>query len=108
MTGVDISPDYRSIHISRDWWHDSSKTACLAGQTPVENDIGSQHTPQITASFGKRHCFDPDIGGHRLVVMPALDLVLVHRVDTGVKEHEVTSTAFGRLLALLLEAAPSA
>ena len=46
-------------------------------------------------------------GGHQLVVMPALDLVLVHRVDTGVKEHEVTSTQFGRLLALLFEAAPS-
>jgi CubicO group peptidase (beta-lactamase class C family) len=47
------------------------------------------------------------IGGHRLVVMPALDLVLVHRVDTGVEGREVTSTQFGRLLALLLEAAPA-
>jgi CubicO group peptidase (beta-lactamase class C family) len=47
------------------------------------------------------------IGGHRLVVMPALDLVLVHRVDTGVAGREVTSTQFGRFLALLLEAAPT-
>ena len=47
------------------------------------------------------------IGGHRLVVMPALDLVLVHRVDTSVKGREVTSTQFGRLLTLLLEAAPT-
>ncbi len=47
------------------------------------------------------------IGGHRLVVMPALDLVLVHRVDTSVKGREVTSTQFGRLLATLLDAAPS-
>lgn len=46
------------------------------------------------------------IGGHRLVVMPALDLVLVHRVDTREREREVTSTQFGRLLALLLDAAP--
>ena len=48
------------------------------------------------------------IGGHRLVVMPALDLVLVHRVDTREREREVTSTQFGRLLALLLDAAPDA
>ena len=44
------------------------------------------------------------IGGHRLVVMPSLDLVLVHRVDTGVEGREVPSTRFGRLLALLLDA----
>ena len=51
-------------------------------------------------------------GGHRLVVVPALDLVLVHRVDTETpapegRRREVPSTRFGRLLALLLEAAPA-
>ena len=56
-------------------------------------------------------------GGHRLVVVPPLDLVLVHRVDTetrvaedrnaGDRAREVPGTRFGRLLARILEAAPA-
>jgi CubicO group peptidase (beta-lactamase class C family) len=47
------------------------------------------------------------VGGHRLVVIPRLDLVIVHRVDTSIEGREVTATQFGRLLALLLDAAPA-
>jgi CubicO group peptidase (beta-lactamase class C family) len=46
--------------------------------------------------------------GHRLVVVPPLDLVLVLRVDTREPGPEVTATQFGRLLAAILEAAPTA
>ncbi len=46
------------------------------------------------------------VGGNRLVVVPTLDLVLVHRVDTRRPDADVPSTRFGRLLRLLLAAAP--
>jgi CubicO group peptidase (beta-lactamase class C family) len=42
--------------------------------------------------------------GHYLVVVPALDLVVVHRVDTDVPGREVTDREFGRLLRLILDA----
>ena len=45
-------------------------------------------------------------GGHRVVVLPALDAVVVHRVDTDVPDRMVTSGQFGRLLNLILKAAP--
>ena len=47
-------------------------------------------------------------GGHVVLVMPALDAVLVHRVDTDQPGREVTRGQFGRLLRLLLKAAPRA
>jgi CubicO group peptidase (beta-lactamase class C family) len=42
--------------------------------------------------------------GHRVVVLPALDAVVVHRVDTDQPGREVLSGRFGRLLALILAA----
>jgi CubicO group peptidase (beta-lactamase class C family) len=42
--------------------------------------------------------------GHRVVVLPALDAVVVHRVDTDQPGREVSSGRFGRLLALILAA----
>jgi CubicO group peptidase (beta-lactamase class C family) len=45
-------------------------------------------------------------GGHFVVVIPALDAVVVHRVDTDRPGREVSSGQFGRLLRLILAAAP--
>ena len=45
--------------------------------------------------------------GHRLVVVPPLDLVVVLRVDTTRPGPEVTATQFGRLFRMLLDAAPA-
>jgi CubicO group peptidase (beta-lactamase class C family) len=45
-------------------------------------------------------------GGHKVVVIPALDTVIVHRVDTDQNGKEVTSLQFGRLLRLILAASP--
>jgi CubicO group peptidase (beta-lactamase class C family) len=44
------------------------------------------------------------VGGHQLIVIPARDLVVVHRVDTDQKGHEVTSHQLGRLIDKLLAA----
>lgn len=43
-------------------------------------------------------------GGHFLVVVPPLDLVIVHRVDTGQPGREVNLFQFGKLLRLILDA----
>lgn len=45
-------------------------------------------------------------GGHVVLVLPALDAVIVHRVDTDQPGRVVTGPQFGRLLRLLLKAAP--
>jgi CubicO group peptidase (beta-lactamase class C family) len=45
------------------------------------------------------------IGGHFVVVIPARNLVIVHRVDNGDDQHEVvTYQQFGHLLKLILDA----
>lgn len=42
--------------------------------------------------------------GHKMVVIPTLKTVIVHRVDTDQKDTEVSSLKFGRLLRLILAA----
>ncbi|MGZ5117797.1 MAG: serine hydrolase domain-containing protein [Burkholderiales bacterium] len=42
--------------------------------------------------------------GHKILVVPALDLVLVHRVDTDVRGRNVTLRQFGQLAQMILEA----
>lgn len=43
-------------------------------------------------------------GGHFLVVIPSLDLVIAHRVDTGLPNRAVDRFQFGKLLHLILSA----
>jgi len=43
-------------------------------------------------------------GGHYIVVVPYLDLVVVHRVDTDVPGRQVTGSQFGHLIQLILDA----
>ncbi len=44
-------------------------------------------------------------GGHYCMVIPSLDMVLVHRVDTDITGRAITKHEFGRLLKALLAAA---
>lgn len=46
-------------------------------------------------------------GGHYIVVIPKLDAVVVHRVDTDIPGNAVTSGRFGTLLRHILAAAPA-
>jgi len=47
-------------------------------------------------------------GGHYILIAPALDLVIVHRVDTDKKDGpRVERTQFGKLVNLILEAMPT-
>jgi CubicO group peptidase (beta-lactamase class C family) len=53
-----------------------------------------------------RHSYSTDgARGHHLIVFPAAKLVIVHRVDTFVRENEVNRGAFRRLLRMILDAA---
>jgi len=45
-------------------------------------------------------------GGHYVVVLPTLDAVVVHRVDTDIPGNQVSSGRFGMLLRRILAAAP--
>lgn len=44
--------------------------------------------------------------GHRILVIPQWDIVIVHRVDTFEKEGSVSSTEFNKLVDLILKARP--
>ncbi|MDB5369800.1 MAG: serine hydrolase [Roseomonas sp.] len=46
------------------------------------------------------------VRGHYVTVLPALDAVVVHRVDTDRPGTSVSKTQYGRLISLLLAAAP--
>jgi CubicO group peptidase (beta-lactamase class C family) len=46
-------------------------------------------------------------GGHYLWIIPSMDLVIVHRVNTDAPFEEVSPGEFGRLLRLIVDAAPS-
>ncbi len=46
-------------------------------------------------------------GGHYCLVMPALDMVVIHRVDTDIKGRAISKHGFGRLLKAILEARAS-
>lgn len=43
-------------------------------------------------------------GGHYILVIPAYDLVIVHRVNTDIPGNSVSAQEFGRLVGLILEA----
>jgi len=43
-------------------------------------------------------------GGHYIMIIPAYDMVVVHRVNTDIKGNRVAKADFGRLLAMILEA----
>jgi CubicO group peptidase (beta-lactamase class C family) len=61
--------------------------------------------PHITsASFAGRVFSAAGVYGHWLVVVPHLDLVVVHRVDTDTPGREVTASQFGHLIQLLMDA----
>ncbi len=45
-------------------------------------------------------------GGHYILVIPAFDLVIVHRVNTDIRGNAVSGAEFGRLVKLILDARP--
>ncbi len=46
-------------------------------------------------------------GGHYILVIPAYDVVIVHRVNTDIQGNSVSGQEFGRLVKLILDARPA-
>ena len=63
-----------------------------------------KHLPGVTLPEGSYSA--RGAGGHYIVVIPPLDLVIVHRVNTDIEERSVTSAQFGELVRLILVAHP--
>jgi len=63
---------------------------------------GGRHYPGVTLPPGSYTA--RGAGGHVLLVVPSLNLVLAHRVDTDERGRRVESSEFGELLRLVLEA----
>ncbi len=90
-----------------DWVRDSLVSHSSAGNTGgygyywwISRD--GSHFPGVTLPEGSYSA--RGFGGHLIVVIPRLDLVVVHRVDTGRRERRVTDARFGAFLRRLLDA----
>ncbi len=60
------------------------------------------HLPGVTVPAGS--CSARGAGGHYVLVIPALDLVIVHRVNTDIPDREVSASQFGELTRRILDA----
>ena len=61
--------------------------------------------PHFTSAYFKGGVFSArGAGGHFIVVVPYLDLVVVHRVNTDIQGREVSNAQFGHLMQLILDA----
>jgi CubicO group peptidase (beta-lactamase class C family) len=63
---------------------------------------GGKHVPGASLPEGSYSA--RGAGGHYILVIPADDLVIVHRVNTDVRGRSVTGEQFGRLVQLILDA----
>lgn len=61
-----------------------------------------RHVPGVSIPDGSYSA--RGAGGHYILVIPAYDLVIVHRVNTDVRGNSVSGEEFGRLLKLILDA----
>jgi CubicO group peptidase (beta-lactamase class C family) len=64
--------------------------------------VGGNHYPGVSlpdGTFSAR-----GVGGHAIVVIPALDLVVVHRVNTSAGGNAVSGAEMGELLRIILDA----
>jgi CubicO group peptidase (beta-lactamase class C family) len=68
--------------------------------------VDGKHLPGITVPEGTFSA--RGMGGHYLLVVPAYDLVVVHRVDTDVPDRAVSMAEFSTLVKLIFEARPHA
>ena len=97
----------RSV-VPREWVEESTRSFSEIGQSGGYGYlwwVAPNGGPHFTsASFNGRVFSARGAGGHFIVVVPYLDLVVVHRVDTDVQGRQVTGAQFGHLVQLILNA----
>lgn len=61
--------------------------------------------PHLTSAFFKGEVFSAQgAGGHYILIVPYLNLVVVHRVNTDEPGRQVTNSQFGHLVRLIMNA----
>lgn len=64
--------------------------------------VNGKHLPGVTMPEGSYSA--RGAGGHYILVVPAFDLVVVHRVNTDIRGRQVSGAEFGQLVKLIFEA----
>jgi CubicO group peptidase (beta-lactamase class C family) len=93
--------------IPKDWVEESTKSYSDAGKSGGYGylwwvAVNGKHFPNVELKDGAYSARGS--GGHYIVVLPDIDLVVVHRVDTDIRSERVSADEFGRLLGLILDA----
>ena len=93
--------------IPRDWVQESTASYSDVGDAGGYGYLWwiakpGKHLPSVRlpeSSYSARGA-----GGHYILIIPTLDFVLVHRVNTDIAGRQVTAAQFGELVRLILEA----
>jgi CubicO group peptidase (beta-lactamase class C family) len=93
--------------VPADWVKESTTSYSDAGQSGGYGylwwvAVNGKHFPGVVmpeGSFSARGA-----GGHYILVVPAYDLVIVHRVNTDIRDRRVTGAEFGKLVQLIFDA----
>ena len=97
----------RSI-VPREWVEESTRSYSDIGQAGGYGYlwwVAPNGGPHFTSAYFKGGVFSArGAGGHFIVVVPYLDLVVVHRVNTDIQGREVSNAQFGHLMQLILDA----
>ncbi|PYV11449.1 MAG: hypothetical protein DMG07_19205 [Acidobacteria bacterium] len=93
--------------IPRDWVEESTRAHSDAGGSGGYGYLwwvaaGGRHLPGVALKDGSYSA--RGAGGHYILILPDLRLVIVHRVNTDVAGNQVSGAEFGRLVQLVLAA----
>jgi CubicO group peptidase (beta-lactamase class C family) len=93
--------------VPSDWIAESTRAYSNVGQAGGYGYLWwvSSGGPHLTSAFFKGEVFSAQgWGGHYILVVPYLNMVVVHRVNTGEQGRQVTNSQFGRLVQLIMNA----
>ena len=93
--------------IPKDWVAESTASYSDAGESGGYGylwwiAVGGKHLPGVTMPDGSYSARGS--GGHYILVVPAYDLVIVHRVNTDIRDRSVSGAEFGKLVKLIFDA----
>ncbi len=93
--------------VPADWVKESTTSYSDAGESGGYGylwwvAVNGKHFPGVVVPDGSYSARGS--GGHYILVVPAYDLVIVHRVNTDIRDRRVTAEEFGKLVRLIFEA----
>ena len=93
--------------VPSDWVAESTRSYSNTGQGGGYGYLWwvSSGGPHLTSAFFKGEVFSAQgWGGHYILVVPYLNMVVVHRVNTDEQGRQVTNSQFGHLVQLIMNA----